>query len=235
MRRRAARAASSSRSRAARARGKSTQMDRVAARLRAAGADVVVTREPGGTPVGDRIREVLLDRRTPACAPAPSSCSTRPAAPSSPSTVIRPGARRAARSSCATASPTPRPPTRRSPAGLPLDGGARAERAGHRRPRSRTGPCCSTSHPPIGLARADGRRRRRPARVRGPRLPRARPRGLPDARRWRSPAGSAWWTPTGDAGARRRRRRRGAGGPAAVAGRGSRGSRAVRVVSSTFS
>jgi dTMP kinase len=41
--------------------GKSTQMERVAARLRGCGADVVVTREPGGTPVGDRIRALLLD------------------------------------------------------------------------------------------------------------------------------------------------------------------------------
>ena len=41
--------------------GKSTQMARVVARLLASGADVVATREPGGTPVGNRIREVLLD------------------------------------------------------------------------------------------------------------------------------------------------------------------------------
>lgn len=41
--------------------GKSTQVARLAARLRAAGVDPVVTREPGGTPAGDRIRGVLLD------------------------------------------------------------------------------------------------------------------------------------------------------------------------------
>lgn len=41
--------------------GKSTQVARLAARLRAAGLDPVVTREPGGTPAGDRIRGVLLD------------------------------------------------------------------------------------------------------------------------------------------------------------------------------
>ena len=42
--------------------GKSTQVARLAARLRAAGLDPVVTREPGGTPAGDRIRTLLLDR-----------------------------------------------------------------------------------------------------------------------------------------------------------------------------
>ena len=41
--------------------GKSTQIARLAARLRAGGHDPVVTREPGGTPAGDRIRSVLLD------------------------------------------------------------------------------------------------------------------------------------------------------------------------------
>lgn len=41
--------------------GKSTQIARLAARLRATGHDPVVTREPGGTPTGDRIRGVLLD------------------------------------------------------------------------------------------------------------------------------------------------------------------------------
>ena len=42
--------------------GKSTQVARLTARLRANGLDPVVTREPGGTPAGDRIRGLLLDR-----------------------------------------------------------------------------------------------------------------------------------------------------------------------------
>ena len=42
--------------------GKSTQMRRAAAALREAGVEVLTTREPGGTPVGDGIRAVLLDR-----------------------------------------------------------------------------------------------------------------------------------------------------------------------------
>lgn len=41
--------------------GKSTQIVRLAARLRGLGIDPVLTREPGGTPMGDRVRDVLLD------------------------------------------------------------------------------------------------------------------------------------------------------------------------------
>lgn len=41
--------------------GKSTQIARLAARLRAAGHDPVITREPGGTPLAEGIRELLLD------------------------------------------------------------------------------------------------------------------------------------------------------------------------------
>ncbi len=44
--------------------GKSTQLERLAAVLRADGLEVVVTREPGGTPTGEKIRSVLLDSRT---------------------------------------------------------------------------------------------------------------------------------------------------------------------------
>ena len=40
--------------------GKSTQADLLARRMAAAGHEVVRTREPGGTPVGEAIRQVLL-------------------------------------------------------------------------------------------------------------------------------------------------------------------------------
>ena len=49
--------------------GKSTQLNRLAEVLRSDGIDVVTTREPGGTPVGERIRAVLLDSRTQGLAP----------------------------------------------------------------------------------------------------------------------------------------------------------------------
>jgi dTMP kinase len=42
--------------------GKSTQLETVADVLRGGGIDVVVTREPGGSPIAERIRELLLDR-----------------------------------------------------------------------------------------------------------------------------------------------------------------------------
>lgn len=42
--------------------GKTSQAGRLAAALRARGHDVVLTREPGGTPLGERIRALLLTR-----------------------------------------------------------------------------------------------------------------------------------------------------------------------------
>jgi dTMP kinase len=41
--------------------GKSTQVARLAERLKAAGHDVLAVREPGGTVAGERIRSLLLD------------------------------------------------------------------------------------------------------------------------------------------------------------------------------
>jgi dTMP kinase len=42
--------------------GKTTQVERLADRLRAAGHEVLVTREPGGTRLGEQLREILLAR-----------------------------------------------------------------------------------------------------------------------------------------------------------------------------
>ncbi len=43
--------------------GKSTNLAHLKARLEAAGKPVLVTREPGGTAIGEQIRELLLDHR----------------------------------------------------------------------------------------------------------------------------------------------------------------------------
>ena len=43
--------------------GKTTQVELLADRLRQAGRAVVTTREPGGTPISDRIRAVVLDQQ----------------------------------------------------------------------------------------------------------------------------------------------------------------------------
>jgi dTMP kinase len=40
--------------------GKSTHLDWIAGRLRAAGRDVLVTREPGGTPLAEQLRSLVL-------------------------------------------------------------------------------------------------------------------------------------------------------------------------------
>jgi len=44
--------------------GKSTQLEYVVAWLQERGLPVVVTREPGGTPLGERLRSILLDNAT---------------------------------------------------------------------------------------------------------------------------------------------------------------------------
>jgi dTMP kinase len=44
--------------------GKTTQLRRLAAWLEARGEQVAVTRQPGGTRLGDRVRSLLLDSRT---------------------------------------------------------------------------------------------------------------------------------------------------------------------------
>ena len=49
--------------------GKTTQMKRLAGWMKKRGVTTVVTRQPGGTATGDRIRELLLDSRSGTLAP----------------------------------------------------------------------------------------------------------------------------------------------------------------------
>lgn len=49
--------------------GKSTQIEKLAKALQAEKVAVVVTREPGGTPTGEKIRRLLLDAHTSGLAP----------------------------------------------------------------------------------------------------------------------------------------------------------------------
>lgn len=49
--------------------GKSTQMENLAGWLRERGIDAVTTREPGGTPLGEKLRSVLLSSRTQGLSP----------------------------------------------------------------------------------------------------------------------------------------------------------------------
>jgi dTMP kinase len=49
--------------------GKTTQIKRLAAWLEKRGMEPIVTRQPGGTAIGDRIREILLDSRSTGLAP----------------------------------------------------------------------------------------------------------------------------------------------------------------------
>jgi dTMP kinase len=49
--------------------GKTTQLKRLAAWMEKRGAAPVITRQPGGTATGDRIRELLLDSRSAGLAP----------------------------------------------------------------------------------------------------------------------------------------------------------------------
>jgi len=49
--------------------GKTTQIRKLSAWLEKRGHGTIVTRQPGGTPTGDRIREILLDARNAGLAP----------------------------------------------------------------------------------------------------------------------------------------------------------------------
>jgi dTMP kinase len=74
--------------------GKSTQAQRLAARLAAAGRSCVVTREPGGTAVGEEIRRILLHARELAPVPAADALLFSAARAQLVAEVIRPALER---------------------------------------------------------------------------------------------------------------------------------------------
>jgi dTMP kinase len=71
--------------------GKGTQLSRAEEYLRAQGHDVLVTREPGGTDTGERIRQVLLDPTTGKLDPRAEALLFAASRAQTVSHVIRPG------------------------------------------------------------------------------------------------------------------------------------------------
>jgi dTMP kinase len=76
--------------------GKSTQIARLAGRLRAHGRETVVTREPGGTPAGERLRALLLGPDAPDWTPAAEALLNYAARDAHLVTLIRPALARGA-------------------------------------------------------------------------------------------------------------------------------------------
>ena len=74
--------------------GKSTQTELLAKALRAEGRDVVLTREPGGTALGERVRELVLDG--PEISPWTEAALFAAARAELVAEVIRPGLERGA-------------------------------------------------------------------------------------------------------------------------------------------
>ena len=175
--------------------GKSTQLALAAERLRAAGAAVSTTREPGGTPIGERIRAVLMDAAHAKLEPMAEWLLIEAARRQHVEEILRPALADGAFVLCDRFSDSTEA---YQVAGRGLD--AVLVRELDRRVRDGIAPDLTLLYdldPREGLARARRRDARdRPFRVGGSRVPRA---GARRVSRDRTPR----------AGARRRRRRRG--------------------------
>ena len=170
--------------------GKSTQLALLRQWLESLGRTVVVTREPGGTPFGRHVRDLVLHGDH--VAPRAEALLFAADRAHHVETLVRPALERGEvvltdrylDSSVAYqgagrdlgADEVPRP--------LAL-GDARAAARPHGGPR----------HRPAGRARAP-RRRARPARVRARRLPRTGAPALPRPGRGRRRSATSWWRPT---------------------------------------
>ncbi|MGI9253357.1 MAG: dTMP kinase [Thermomicrobiales bacterium] len=80
--------------------GKSTQAKRLAERLLQRYSEVIVTREPGGTPTGERIRTILLDQMECAILPETEALLLAAARAQHVGELIRPALERAAAVVC---------------------------------------------------------------------------------------------------------------------------------------
>ncbi|HEY7031852.1 MAG TPA: dTMP kinase [Thermomicrobiales bacterium] len=76
--------------------GKSTQARLLAARLKDEGRDVVLTREPGGTPIAEQVRTILLDQANCAMLPETEALLYSAARAQHVGDVIRPALERGA-------------------------------------------------------------------------------------------------------------------------------------------
>ena len=139
--------------------GKSTQARLLAEALEARGLPVTATREPGGTPLGERVREILLSGEPGALTPVAEATLFAAARAELVRARGAAGAARPAAGWSPTASSTPRSPTRGRPAAWASTSCSRSTG----RPWTDASPIspwwsrCPSRWPPAGAARAPDR------------------------------------------------------------------------------